>query len=169
MPALMRCQKIGFVSQSYALYPHLNCLDNCSHALRVHLGMKKTDAYQKAKEQLRSLDMEQFLLSMPHELSGGQQQRVAIARALVLNPSFLLLDEPTSALDPENTDLLIAILLRLRNEGKGFVISSQDVTFSHKVFDKIYFFESGMLIESHCVQSKKFLNLEASKEYFNGS
>ena len=159
-----RCQLLGFVPQSYALFPHRNVLDNCAHALRVVFGESKAAAYEKAEEVLRWLEMDLFLQRYPHELSGGQQQRVAIARALVLNPLFLLFDEPTSALDPENTERLIEILQRLRSAGRGLVISSQDMTFAKRILDRAYFLEQGALVENYC-QAETDAVAEESKLY----
>ncbi len=144
-----RCRLIGFVPQSYALFPNKNVLDNCADALRTVFGESKASAYKKAEEVLSSLDMENYLDRFPHELSGGQQQRVAIARALVLDPAFILFDEPTSALDPENTERLIGILQRLQKEGRGVVISSQDMGFAKKILDRAYFLEQGTFIEDY--------------------
>lgn len=144
-----RCQTIGFVPQSYALFPFMTVLDNCAHPLRIVLGMKKKLAYEKALTIIESLEISHLTHSFPHELSGGQQQRVAIVRALTLNPTFLLLDEPTSALDPENTELLLKILLQLTKDGKGIIISSQDMHFAARILNRVFFLEGGQIVESH--------------------
>src|SRR5271156_2526260 len=108
-----RGRLIGFVSQNYALFPHMDALGNCTQPLIKNLGVSKKEALERAMEKFFSLGIEKLGSAYPHELSGGQQQRVAIARAAVLSPLLLILDEPTSALDPENTNRLIEILLRL--------------------------------------------------------
>ncbi|WP_328702561.1 ABC transporter ATP-binding protein [Belnapia mucosa] len=101
--------------QSYALFPHLTCLDNVAFSLRMR-GVLKAERHAKAREMLRLVELEALADRLPAQLSGGQQQRVALARALVTNPAALLLDEPLSALDPFLRGRVRAELKRFQRE-----------------------------------------------------
>ncbi|MBO21135.1 MAG: Fe3+/spermidine/putrescine ABC transporter ATP-binding protein [Rhodospirillaceae bacterium] len=107
--------------QNYALFPHLNCLDNVAFSLRMRGADRKT-RHTKALEYLSLVDMASYQERMPSQLSGGQQQRVALARALITNPDVLLLDEPLSALDPFLRTRMRAELRQLqKNLGITFI------------------------------------------------
>jgi iron(III) transport system ATP-binding protein len=89
---------VSMVFQSYALFPHLDVLENVRYGLVVS-GTPKADADVHARVALDTVGLAGMDARLPSELSGGQQQRVAVARALVLEPSVLLFDEPLSNLD----------------------------------------------------------------------
>lgn len=91
-------RNVSMMFQSYALFPHMNVVENVMYGLRMS-GQPKDAARAKAVEALRGVGLVGFDDRLPSELSGGQQQRVALARALVLEPEVLLFDEPLSNLD----------------------------------------------------------------------
>jgi putative spermidine/putrescine transport system ATP-binding protein len=107
--------------QSYALFPHLSCVDNVAFSLKMR-GVDKAKRREQAMEFLELVAMTPFAERVPAQLSGGQQQRVALARALITHPQILLLDEPLSALDPFLRVRMRAELRRLqRRLGIPFV------------------------------------------------
>ena len=91
-------RNVSMMFQSYALFPHMNVLENVTYGLKMS-GVAKEDARRRASEALANVGLVGYDQRLPSELSGGQQQRVALARALVLEPAVLLFDEPLSNLD----------------------------------------------------------------------
>src|SRR5206468_3857787 len=93
-----RDRDVAMVFQNYALYPHLNVLQNIAFSLRVR-GVPNHERERKAREAADVLGLTEVVLRKPAQLSGGQRQRVAMGRALVREPSVFLMDEPLSNLD----------------------------------------------------------------------
>lgn len=91
-------RNIGYLFQSYALFPHYTVFDNVAFGLRCR-GMKKEKVNTIVSDQLKAMHLSEFSNIYAGSLSGGQKQRVALARALVLEPGLLLLDEPLAAVD----------------------------------------------------------------------
>lgn len=142
-----RAEKIGFVAQSYALFPHKSVLENCTEPVVLRKA-PLAKAKERAVELLSRLGMEGFYERKPNSLSGGQQQRVAIARALMLDPDFLLFDEPTSALDPENRESFALLVKELVIDKKGVVIATHDMLLAEALSSKVLFLENGELTDN---------------------
>jgi ABC-type polar amino acid transport system ATPase subunit len=140
-----RSALVGFVFQSFNLFPQLTVLENCIQPLIVVRGIARESAMKQALEMLDRLGIAGYQHAYPAQLSGGQQQRVALARALVLRPKVLLLDEPTSALDPENSAILANILKQLCAEGIAIGLSSQDMSLVSMIKDRTYVVTDGAI------------------------
>ena len=138
-------QSIGFVFQQFALYRHLNVVDNVTLALRK---VKKTNAQEargKAMHELDRFGMAAHASKYPHQLSGGQKQRVAIARALAMDPLVLVLDEPTSALDPIMSQDVARLLRKLLSERVTMVCVTHDLSLAEGVCNRVVYLEKGIV------------------------
>ena len=143
--AKIRRDHIGFVFQSYHLFPTLTAAQNVQLALDIR-GERGRSARAKSHEALKLVGIEHKAGSLPQELSGGEQQRAAIARAIVANPSIVLADEPTAALDSGNGQTTMRILASIAHERESAVLV---VTHDPRVVpfaDRIIEIEDGMLI-----------------------
>jgi putative ABC transport system ATP-binding protein len=113
--AALRRDHVGFVFQSYHLFPTLTAAENVRLALDVR-GERAPPARIKADKALTTVGLSHKANAFPRELSGGEQQRVAIARAIVGDASVILADEPTAALDSENGHAVMMVLAEIAKD-----------------------------------------------------
>ena len=134
--AMLRRDRVGFIFQSYHLFPTLTAADNVRLALDVR-GEASRSAIARTKEALATVGLSHKMKSFPRQLSGGEQQRVAIARAIVGNPSAILADEPTSALDSENGQAIMKVLAQTaRDQARAVLVVTHDprtFPFAHRI------------------------------------
>jgi putative ABC transport system ATP-binding protein len=143
--ALLRREQIGFVFQSFHLFPTLSAADNVRLALDVR-GEPARSAKARSREALAKVGLSHKTSAFPRELSGGEQQRVAIARAIVGNPSIILADEPTAALDGENGQAIMTILAGIAKEqGRGVLIVTHDPRLL-PFADRVVHIEDGLIV-----------------------
>ena len=134
--------------QSYALFPHLSCLDNVAFSLKMR-GVTKAERHRRAREFLDLVHMADYAARLPAQLSGGQQQRVALARALIMQPSVFLLDEPLSALDPFLRVQMRQELKRLQRElGISFIHVTHSQEEAMALADLLVVMENGHIRQS---------------------
>ena len=139
------CLKMGFVFQSYNLFPHWTVMDNLCIPQTAVLRRKRPEAEQKARQLLERVGLGDRGDAYPCQLSGGQQQRVAIARAMALDPEILCFDEPTSALDPELTREVLTVIRSLAQEKRTMLIVTHEMKFAREVADRIVFMHEGVI------------------------
>ena len=139
------CLKMGYVFQSFNLFPHMNVLRNLTEAQRCVRRRDKKKAQQYALELLEKVGLADRADAYPYQLSGGQQQRVAIARALAMDPEILCFDEPTSALDPLLTQEVLAVIRALSREKRTMIVVTHEMAFAREVADRVIYMEDGVV------------------------
>ncbi|MBF6333274.1 amino acid ABC transporter ATP-binding protein [Nocardia transvalensis] len=144
---LRQRSRIGFVFQSFNLFPHLTVLENVALAPISAQGRPRAEVEAEAAELLARVGLADKARDYPRRLSGGQQQRVAIARALALRPKVVLFDEPTSALDPELVGEVLDVIRGLARDGATLVIVTHEIGFAREVADTVVLMDSGQIVE----------------------
>ncbi|MBC3300133.1 L-cystine ABC transporter ATP-binding protein /Diaminopimelate ABC transporter ATP-binding protein [Pseudomonas cedrina] len=140
-------QHVGFVFQSFNLFPHRTALENVIEGPTVVKKMPRDAAVALGRKLLARVGLEGKEDAYPRRLSGGQQQRVAIARALAMEPEVILFDEPTSALDPELVGEVLATIRSLAEENRTMVIVTHEMSFARDVANRVIFFDKGVIVE----------------------
>ena len=155
-----RRRHLGFIFQSFNLFPTLSALDNIRLALTMR-GVPMKTATRQSAELLNQMGLWHRSHLRPGHLSTGECQRVAIARALADCPSVLFADEPTASLDAENGRAVMTLLTRLaRERGVTLVI----VTHDNRIFpfaDRILHLEDGRLTQEWSAGASEPLALGA--------
>lgn len=139
--------KIGFVFQSFNLWPHKTILQNIIEGPTQVLKTPKDQAIADARHLLSKVGLADKENAYPDNLSGGQRQRVAIARTLAMRPQVLLFDEPTSALDPELVNEVLAVIKELALEGRTMLIVTHEMRFAREVSSTVVFLHQGRIEE----------------------
>ena len=132
--ARLRLENIGFIFQSYNLIPTLSCKEN----ILLPTIYNRRNAVQNFDELVSLLDLEPLLGQRVTTLSGGEKQRVAIARALILDPCLILADEPTGNLDPKNRDLIMTLLRREHEKGRGIILITHEQEIANYAIRNVY-------------------------------
>ena len=139
--------RIGFVFQSFNLFPHLTVLENLVEAPVHAQGRPRREVEAEARVLLERVGLSDKADARPRQLSGGQQQRVAIARALATKPEVLLFDEPTSALDPELVGEVLDVIKDLAHSGTTLVVVTHEMGFARELADTVVFMDGGRIVE----------------------
>jgi len=142
-----RCQKIGFVFQSYNLVPNLTAAENVMLPMEF-AGVGAKERRERSIKLLKQVGLtENEIGRKPGRLSGGQQQRVAIARALANKPKLILADEPTGNLDSQTGKMIFNLLHDLaKSEQTTIIVVTHDLGIAGKT-DKRFQLKDGKLQE----------------------
>jgi putative spermidine/putrescine transport system ATP-binding protein len=136
---------VNTVFQDYALFPHMNVLENVGYGLRVR-RVPRADRHRRAEAALEIVRLTGLSGRKPVQLSGGQRQRVALARAIVNEPEVLLLDEPLGALDAKLRQEMQSELKRIQREvGITFIYVTHDQEEALTMSDRLAVFNQGRI------------------------
>jgi putative ABC transport system ATP-binding protein len=144
--AILRRRHVGFVFQTYNLFPTLTATENIVLALDVK-GQAANNPYARAAAALDRVGLTRRAQAYPSHMSGGEKQRVAIARALAGNPSVILADEPTAALDSDNGKAVMKLMADVAKDKSRAVLA---VTHDHRTLefaDRIVRIEDGLIVD----------------------
>lgn len=138
----IRSDKLGFIFQFHHLLPEFTVWENIRIAQIIN---KNKSSKNNIDEMLELVGMNKRKKHYPDELSGGEKQRVAVVRALINNPSIILADEPTGNLDRENSNLLLNLIVNLRDKYQlTFLIATHDSSLKG-ISDKILYLKDGKI------------------------
>ena len=137
----------GMVFQHFNLFPHMTCIENITYAPIKVKKENKDKAYDRARELLKMVGLENKADVYPAHISGGQKQRIAIARALAMEPDIMLFDEPTSALDPEITGEVLNVMKKLAESHTTMIVVTHEMGFAREVGDRVIFMDDGQIVE----------------------
>lgn len=139
--AALRNHHIGFIFQTYNLFPVYSVYENIEFPLLL-LKMPPKERRQKVYDALEWLRLTDKVNSKPAQLSGGECQRVAVARAVVKRPALILADEPTANLDSENSYNILEMMVRLNKELETtFIFATHDEKVMKYLRRKIHLFD----------------------------
>lgn len=151
----IRRRHIGFVFQTFHLFPTLTAAENVQLALDVR-GERGAMARARTREVLTRVDLARKADAFPRQLSGGEQQRVAIARAIVAEPAAILADEPTAALDGANGQAIMTLLSAIAHEPDRTVLVVTHDTRLTGFADNILRIEDGVLVPESAASSNVY-------------
>ena len=147
----LRKNDINYCSQFLHVIPRVSAVDIVAGAL-IPKGVSWENARVKAKEYLELLGLPKELWdAFPSTFSGGEQQRINVARAIIAEPRFLVIDEPTSSLDPKTKDIVIDMVLKLKEKGTSVLCISHDQHTLDRMCDRLIALKFGEVVEESVI------------------
>ncbi len=138
--------RTGYLFQGAALYDSMNIGDNVAFPMQQHTKLPRKEIYDRVRDKLAQVDLEEVMARRPDELSGGMARRAALARSLALDPKLIIYDEPTAGLDPITVDDIGRLIRRLQKDlGVTSVVVTHDLRLTKRIADRIALLEDGTL------------------------
>ncbi len=166
LPPFRRAEKgIAFLPQEHSLFEELTVMENLLIFLEFFTNTRK-EAEAKAEALLEDFGLLPLKDQKAYTLSGGQKRRLEIARSLITNPKYILLDEPFAGLDPIIVAEIREIILGLRNEGIGVLVTDHNVRETIRMVDRVYIISEGKILAEG--KPEEVVRVEAVKETYLG-
>jgi lipopolysaccharide export system ATP-binding protein len=148
MPMFQRAQRgISYLPQEASVFRKLSVEDNLMAILQTR-RLSSGERREKMNHLIDQMGLETVRRSKGFQLSGGERRRVEIARSLAIEPSFLLLDEPFSGIDPIQVLELQRIILDLKRDGLGILVTDHNVRETLSVTDRAYIINAGKIFRT---------------------
>ena len=145
-PMYIRARKgVGFLPQEPSAFRGLTVKENL-HAVAEILSLPNSIVNQHVENLIKTMGLEKVRDAKAYSLSGGERRRLEIARALILSPDFLLLDEPFTGIDPIAIKEIQRIILSLKNEKIGILLTDHNVRDTLKITDRAYIIHKGVIL-----------------------
>ena len=138
---------ITYLPQEPSVFRKLTVWENIYAVLQIR-GIPKEEARRRTEEAMERMGITHLASQKAETLSGGERRRVEIARALAVYPKFLLLDEPFTGIDPKTREELQDIILRLKEQAIGVLITDHNVRETLEITDRAYIIYEGKILVS---------------------
>jgi lipopolysaccharide export system ATP-binding protein len=138
---------ISYLPQEPSIFKKLTVEENIMAVLET-LPLTPYQRRERLEELIEDLGLQQVRRSEGYMLSGGERRRVEIARSLVISPSFILLDEPFSGIDPLTVQDIQKIIVRLKGQGIGLLVTDHNVPYTLQVTDRAYIINNGRIFRA---------------------
>jgi lipopolysaccharide export system ATP-binding protein len=147
-PMYLRARSgISYLPQEPSIFRKLTVEENIMAVLET-LTLTPHQRRERLEELVEDLGLQQVRRSEGYMLSGGERRRVEIARSLVISPSFILLDEPFSGIDPLTVQDIQKIIVRLKGDGIGVLVTDHNVPYTLQVTDRAYIINNGKIFRA---------------------
>ena len=165
-PMYRRARKgIAYLPQEASIFRGLTVKENLISVMQLR-GFSKSQTKQRLAQLLQELNIEHIANNRGDSLSGGERRRVEIARSLVTHPGFLLLDEPFTGIDPIVRADIQEIIIKLKDQGIGILITDHNVRETLEITDRAYIMYEGRILLSGDAQT--LINDEQARKVYLG-
>jgi lipopolysaccharide export system ATP-binding protein len=156
---------MGYLPQEASIFRQMSVRDNLLAVLEA-MPMKRTERYSEADRLLKDLELLHLAKNRADTLSGGERRRLELARSLATRPAILLLDEPFAGVDPINVEEIQSLIMQLKSQGIGILITDHSVRETLQSTDRAYIIHQGQILREGTAE--ELCNDERVREVYLG-